>query len=104
MISPEERRRLVERYQYEPAYIVGTLLKCGACLLLIVGLMVVVPADWPADRPPSQARLSNGQFGTALPGHPPEARVSVDQPVLASGILDGPSLSLTSDLHVVPGR
>jgi hypothetical protein len=54
MITHEERRRLVEAYGYEPFHVIGTLLKCAICLLIIGGL-VVMGISYDADRSASLA-------------------------------------------------
>ena len=41
MVSHNERQRLMREYRGEPAYALGVLLKCAACLLILVGIAVI---------------------------------------------------------------
>ncbi len=81
MVSQKQRNKLIEAYKDEPLYVAGTLLKCGTCLLVLVGLVVVGTAGEPTDAPITQAwRSGDSPFIGASPHYLQEARVSSSRP------------------------
>jgi hypothetical protein len=55
MVSHNERQRLMRDYRGEPAYAVGVLLKCAACLLILVGIAVIGAQVGLPSQPPMEA-------------------------------------------------
>ncbi len=41
MVSYDEKQRLLRDFHHEPAWALGVVLKCAACLLILVGFAVI---------------------------------------------------------------
>ena len=41
MVSNAEKQRLLKQFHHDPVYGVGVVLKCAACLLILVGLAII---------------------------------------------------------------
>jgi hypothetical protein len=66
MISHNEWQRLLREYRDEPSWALGVVLKCAACLLILVGIAVI-------------------GTGVGLPLHPPMDAVAGGAPATAQG-------------------
>lgn len=59
MMSPKQRRRLVELHKHEPSYAAITVLRCAACLLTVGGLVVIGTAPDARDEALAQPQHLN---------------------------------------------
>ena len=61
MVSQNERARIIATWGKEPLYVVGTVIKCAVCLLIICGMAFVGTVTGPLkERTAQEAHLLRG--------------------------------------------
>lgn len=96
MISHNEWQRLLREYRDEPSWALGVVLKCAACLLILVGIAAIgtrvglplqPPMDAVAGGAPaaSQGRVLVVETGTLSPAGPAHAQEESPAPHAQAG-------------------